>query len=177
MDNLIKVLTEFEGIIGTIIGVLVGSVTSYFQNNSGKIKAFFTEAHYSYQLVEDDGIGGEKVIILEDEEKATTFNFYSSIELYNSSNTKKNLRDIKLFIEMKKNKEYLKLQLDDGLATSFDILNIEAKTIVEYTIYAGANNSEERKKIFENKLKNLYIEYKDTNGRRHKFKIRPLTRK
>lgn len=179
MDNVIKIITalkEFEGIIGTLLGILLGTIISYFQNNYGKINIFQTESEYYFsetRLVtmnhDDTRIVTEKV---GNGDRSSEFNFRSNIEIYNSSNTRKVLRNIRLCVESNKGFEYKKLYTDSHEA--FEVLNIEAKTITSYNIYSNESRSKNTEGLFFNKIDTVYIEYENTKGKTHRLEVENL---
>ncbi|ALV20777.1 hypothetical protein [Carnobacterium antarcticum] len=168
-DNLITLLKEFEGIIGTLLGIVVGTVISYIQNNTGKIKIFLTESKYYF--TESNLDGNDRVIYIEKKDGTNShdFDFASNIEIYNSSNTRKILRNIKLFIETTNGIEYKKLFVENN--NFFDVLNVEAKSIVRYHIYAHEDRFAETESIFLNEIIALYIEFENEKGKKQRYKI------
>lgn len=170
MDNLIRILKEFEGIIGTLLGIVVGTVISYLQNNTGKIKIFLTESNYYF--TESNIDKNDRVTYTEKKDGTNShdFDFSSNIEIYNSSNTRKILRNIKLFIETTNGIEYKKLFVENN--DFFDVLNLEAKSIVSYHIYAHEDRFAKSENIFLNEIIALYIEFENEKGKKQKYKIK-----
>lgn len=162
-------LAELEGIIGTILGIIVGAMVSYFQTNFGRIKGFFEGSKYYFNveiLDENDTVVKKKML---NGINSTQFIFFSKLDLYNSSNTKKILRNIKFCVET--NKGTLYEELTDENLNTLQILNLDAKSIVTFPIFISLLRNSERELIFTNEISSLYLEYENEKGKKKRVKI------
>lgn len=161
-----------DGIIGTVVGLIVGAIISHFQTNYGKIQISFLNPTYYFEKVElnkDDRVVYEKTV---ENRNAHMFYFDSVIELYNSANSRKILRNIKLCIETNKGNKYYDIYTDNG--TPFKSLNIDAKSIVTHDIVTKIERSARVEKLFEDKILSVYLVYNDEKNKKNKMKIESI---
>lgn len=96
MESLITFISKFEGTIGTLLGVIITFIFTQLTKKIGKIEFYFNEYEYKYWRIYEGRIEN-----LENEfiEKAENYDYKFRIELYNSSESIKILRDLKIGIK------------------------------------------------------------------------------
>ena len=95
---MIEFIKSFEGIIGTVIGVLLGSLISFFSKKYGRISYFVNSIEIRFEKNIDGSI--EKMPLDIETQYAS---LKLDIDIYNSSDSIKVIRDIKLRFESKTN--------------------------------------------------------------------------
>ena len=171
MDILNIIKDNFSAIIG-VIGTLVGVFIVFILNKisrSGKIKIFQNEIKYTFS--ERDGFGGSKPT-RKITNKTDSLHIDLNIEIYNSSEERKIMRDIKFIV--KSNKKEIKTKILDSSTTRFgagqfitdslELLNINPKEIIQKKI--GVSAKENFQEFLDS---NWYITYKN-----HKQKIKKI---
>ena len=152
---MIEFIRTFEGIIGTIIGVILGSVITIITKRSGKISCYTNSVLMDYKTVEN-GVLRE----IDNNEIPELGSINIEIDIYNGTDLEKVIRDIKLNFKAK-NIEFNKVVND---LTSLQIvfsrheyealkfINIPSRKLVKINIGTSFEENE-LKKILNDKFK------------------------
>lgn len=89
---MLEYIKEFEGIIGALGGVIVTTLINEYLKSKGKIKLYYDGLEKKFLK---QGSYGE-IIESDSEIGAERFNYSFNIQLYNPSDVKRILRDIKI---------------------------------------------------------------------------------
>lgn len=86
------------GIGGTLLGTISGAVLGYYFNKLGKISVYLKSWNESFYSIIQDGMGGHRKA----KENPDHFEYKMTLEIYNSSNTPKIVRDVRIVFRKKK---------------------------------------------------------------------------
>lgn len=139
MTNLIAFVSKFEGIIGALMGVVATLITTQLIKNLGRVEFYFNE--YQDKLWRFDR-GGIEILDKSDAIKADYYDYKFKIELYNSSESIRILRDLKIGFQLEEKIIYGKLNNSDktihdefrNTTHELNVINIPPKQIVELNI-------------------------------------------
>lgn len=92
MTNIIEVLSKFEGIIGTLLGVIITLIMTQVIKKLGRTYFYFTEWENSYYGGDNSGFYGE----VSDVTKADSYYYKFKLQIYNNLEINKVYRDIKI---------------------------------------------------------------------------------
>ena len=168
MNDLITFISKFEGIIGALMGVVATLITTQLIKNLGRIEFYFNE--YEDKLWRFDR-GGIEILDKSDTIKAEYYDYKFRIELYNSSESIRILRDLRIGFQLEDKFIYGKLNNSDEIihdkfrntTHELNIINIPPKQIVEINIEGNIKK--------ENLTDNLNIKEVLFFAKDHKNKI------
>lgn len=175
MEYFVSFIKEFEGIIGALLGVIITMLMNEYLKTKGNIKYYFENLTINYMARGKYG-NYSNVDKSEDYERVE---YGLDIQLYNTSESRKILRDIKLqFVSSDGTVEAIPEdrsteRMSGGLSTSnpLKIININPKEIVEIRVRGSFYDN-----IFDvKKLKNIekiYMTAKDSNDKKIKKLIK-----
>lgn len=95
MDNFIEVLSKFDGIVGTLLGVALTFVLTDYIKRMGKLQFFITEKCVKFKIKQKSSYGETIYEETTDKREANFFEVELFVEIYNSSDTQNILRDVK----------------------------------------------------------------------------------
>jgi hypothetical protein len=169
MSEVVEMITKFQGILGAIIGVIATLIATNFLKNLGKTYFYFHGWNIEY--IKYDKSGGREPSNLNEAEYC---NYFFEMEIINTSENLKALRDIKVKF-YNSNKLLLEtIPYDDstkrvwtGGNTSdpLKIINLPAKLMVHYKV-SGDIQEEDLKKL--KNYNKIYLEAFNHRGKRIK---------
>jgi len=170
MQVVIKILSEFQGIIGATVGVIATLIVTSIIKNLGKIYIYFHGWEIKFHKM--DGVGGSITSKLEE---ASSCSYFFEMEIMNSSELPKSLRDIKVKFYNRENKllvEFIpqdestrKVSAGGSKIDPIKIINISSKQMIYFNV-SGYIKAENIKNL--NKWKKVYFEAFDNRGRKVK---------
>lgn len=121
MHDLIIILKEFEGIMGTILGSVTTLIVTDLLRKIGKLKLYLIEWRGVYYSNSELG----EIVLAKDDKNLYNFGFSYILQVYNKSDTPKIMRNFK--VKFYKNKEVFSLIPYDDSTRSYQnhILHIE----------------------------------------------------
>lgn len=90
---MIEFIKSFEGIIGTVIGIILGSLITLITKRSGKILCYLNSVKLTFQKLE---LGMMNTVTKDDNPQLGIMDF--EIELFNGSDTPKIIRGLKVSV-------------------------------------------------------------------------------
>jgi len=168
MSSLILVIEKFEGIIGALLGVVVTMLMNEYLKSKGKIRFYFQDFKLKY--LEKNSEGGYEECEKEKDYTLVRYNF--KVQLYNSSENRKILRDIKIVFVGNKGTIYNIVQNTDSRRVNFDrlisddvnIINLNPKEIIEIGLEGQISKSSGDIKILRD-IDKIYLIAKDSKDR------------
>lgn len=168
MDNFLSVIEKFEGIIGTLLGVMMTLILTEVFKKMGRMKFYKKSLDVGYEIRERDSWGHEVIKIVNNKNEASFFKTELTLEIYNSSDTPKILRDVKLVFYNGKSK-MLSADLDDKsterIAASslrrdkMGLINIKPKEIMSVSLVYYCHDQDVLGQI--KKSDKIYLESRD----------------
>lgn len=156
--NTVNLIKEFDGIIGGIIGAVAGSVSilliTQLQKTFGRLHIYLNNWNAEFKT---QGRTGEHIKAGPDD-KLCQYEFSFELELYNSSDNFKIMRDvricferngIKLFEDFPYISNIQELFMSQFAAEQLRVINVEPKKIVHFDLYGniGENHLEQIKNV------------------------------
>ena len=92
MEKFISIIKEFEGIIGALLGVIITMLMNEYLKEKGNIKYYFDNLTINYKARGNYG----NYMDVDKGEDYEGVEYRLDIQLYNTSESRKILRDIKL---------------------------------------------------------------------------------
>ena len=86
------------GIGGTLLGTLSGAILGYYFNKLGKISVYLKTWNELFYSVIHDKMGGRNIV----KENPDHYEYKMTLEIHNSSNTPKIIRDVRIAFRKKK---------------------------------------------------------------------------
>lgn len=177
-SEIISLLKDFEGIIGTLLGTLLGAVGTVlltrFLQNTGKITLYPEEVVFSFKKPNDLGDSIEVTDASQSEYGSLIF----PIQLYNSSEILKALRGFKIvftdndkdtiFTTTPKDESTRKFSAARHIRETLSIVNILPKQIVRYEIYSFLSKND-CEKLSE--CKYVFLEFHEPDNKRKRCLI------
>jgi len=170
MQVVIKILSEFQGIIGATVGVIATLIVTSVIKNLGKIYIYFRDWGIEFYKM-----GGAGDHIISEIKEACYCSFSFEMEVMNSSELPKALRDIKVRFYNINNKllaesipqdeSTRKVSMSGSRIEPIKIVNLPSKQMVYFDI-SGYIKTENIKDL--NKWKKVYFEAFDNRGRKVK---------
>lgn len=170
MQVVIKILSEFQGIIGATVGVIATLIVTSVIKNLGKIYIYFRDWGIEFYKM---GGGGDHIISEINEARYCSFSF--EMEIMNSSELPKALRDIKVRFYNSDNKLLVesipqdestrKISTGGSRIEPIKIINLPSKKMIYFNV-GGYIKTENIKNL--NKWKKVYFEAFDNRGRKVK---------
>ncbi len=168
MENVIYIIKEFEGIMGALLGVIITMLMNEYLKSKGNIKYYFDNFNINYMGVDEEGTCTE----IGKEKEYTTIEYEANIQIYNTSESIKILRDIKMQFVSKdiiiestpRDKSTSRKYAGGFTSDEINIVNLKPKEILEIRIEGYIHKCS--KDI--NKLKNIdkvYMIAKDSNDK------------
>ncbi|WP_054956489.1 hypothetical protein [Paenibacillus dakarensis] len=168
MDKILLVVEKFEGIIGALLGVMMTLILTEIFKKMGKLKFYKKSLDIGYEIRERDSWGQEVNKNVDNKYGANFFGIELTLEIYNSSDTPKILRDVKLAFYNGKHK---KLSVDpEDKSTEryaaasmwrdkFGLINIKPKEIISVSLVYHCNDQDTLNQI--KKSNKVYLESRD----------------
>ena len=173
MDNLITFISKFQGIFGTLLGVTVTFVITQLSKRLGKLYFYFYDYSLVYYGKREDNTYGP----IEDINKANSCYYKLRIQLYNSSEIIKVLKDFQIqfiledkIVYSKPNNDNEKIQYTHHSEyKDFNFINILPKQLIEINLNGSIRDSD---MIEISKLKKIYLITKNHKNRNTKKLIK-----
>lgn len=168
MEYLFSNIKEFDGIIGALLGVITTMLMNEYLKSKGKIKYYFDNIDIRYMGTEESGFYQE----FGKEKDYEAIEYTLNIQIYNTSESRKILRDIKIqlisgeFIEETIPIDSSKTRSYAGGSTcgKIKIININPKEILEIKIDGYISNCDINVKNFKN-IDKVYMLAKDSDDK------------
>lgn len=168
MEYVFSVVKEFEGIIGALLGVVVTMLMNEYLKAKGRLKYYFTDFSINHMGVDDVGT----YRCFDKESDYTSIEYEFKFQIYNTSESKKILRDIKIqFISdeleirvVPKDSSTRRGYAGGFTCDSIGVINLNPKEILEMKVegYIGSQDTDIKK------LKNIekiYMVAKDSDDK------------
>lgn len=171
--SIIDLIKDFEGIIGTLLGVFLGSVITSISQKTGRI--YFCLNRWDFNLYKLTGDARE--ITVKDVSECKVGKYILEADFFNSSNIPKGLRNIRIVFEGNGFKhEYEALDSDTRRPTSpistradkMKILTIQPKQLVQVNLEGRIDNKTE----LQNLVKHSKVFLKALNHKNKEYKWR-----
>lgn len=171
MNNIGEIISNFEGIIGALLGVIVTLILTHILKHFEQIKFYIVDFEI-YFKTDNDGWGTN---VMPSKDEAKQIEIHSQIEIYNGAEIPKVLREIK-FCFYKNTNLIVSVTPDDKATTEefaefgyyrdklFNI-NLPSKQIIAINIIKFLNEKETKQ---VKKCNRVYLEAKDHNGKMYK---------
>jgi len=173
MQVVIRILSGFQGIIGATVGVIATLIVTSIIKNLGKIYIYFRDWEIKFHKM--DGTGG---FITSKLEEASSCSYSFEMEIMNSSELPRALRDIKVKFYNSDNKLLVesipqdestrKVSTGGSRIEPIKIINLPSKQMIYFNV-SGYIKTENIKNL--NKWKKVYFEAFDNRGRKVKRMI------
>lgn len=170
MQVVIKILSEFQGIIGATVGVIATLIVTSVIKNLGKIYIYFR--NWGIKFYKMSGVGDH---IISEIKEASYCSYSFEMEIMNSSELPKALRDIKVRFYNSDNKLLVesipqdestrKVSTGGSRIEPIKIINLPSKQMIYFNV-SGYIKTENIKNL--NKWKKVYFEAFDNRGRKVK---------
>ena len=170
MQVVIKILSEFQGIIGATVGVIATLIVTNIIKNLGKTYIYFRDWEIKFKKI--DGVGG---FITSEFEEASSCSYSLEMEIINSSELPKALRGIKvrfynsdnkfLVESIPQNESTRKVSTGGSKIDPIKIINLPSKQMIYFNV-SGYIKNEDLKNL--NKWRKVYFEAFDNRGRKIK---------
>lgn len=174
IDDVIRILTEFEGIIGALLGAIGTLICTHILKNKGKCIVNIKSDEVKCNSIDDWGTETIKPI-----EDADNLSIKFELELYNTSEIPKYLKDFKLCIKDINNKDLALLDLYDSstgrwasaseIYDYIDYINVMPKLFQKKELHCTVHLDENEQ---VRKMNNLYLNYIDSNNKMKSIKIK-----
>ncbi|EKQ56255.1 MULTISPECIES: hypothetical protein [unclassified Clostridium] len=166
MDNLIAFISKFEGIIGALMGVVATLITTQLIKNLGKLYFYFYDYDIKYYGQNEYHIHSE----MDDLSKSNSCHYRVRMQLYNSSETIKVLKDMKIefvlgeksIINKPNNEENVVKRAGFNDYKDFNFINIPPKELIEIKING---NIHDNNMIKMGNIKKIYFIAKNHKNR------------
>lgn len=183
MEKFISIIKEFEGIIGALLGVIITMLMNEYLKEKGNIKYYFDNLTINYKARGNYG----NYMDVDKGEDYEGVEYRLDIQLYNTSESRKILRDIKLqFIgsegtieDIPKDRSTERVSGGISIRDSLKIININPKEIVEIKVggsfyHFNCDDINDIKKL--NNIEKIYMMAKDSNDKKVKKLIKDYTK-
>ncbi|MCY8856472.1 hypothetical protein [Bacillus atrophaeus] len=170
MNNIGEIISDFEGIIGALLGVIVTLILTHILKHFGAIKFYIVG--FEINFISDNDDWGTNINSSKNE--AMQAEIQSQIEIYNGAEIPKVLREIE-FCFYKNTNLIVSVTPDDKATEEYakfgyyrDMLfniNLPSKQIIDINLIKFLNE-EETKQV--KKCNRVYLEAKDHNGKFYK---------
>ncbi len=170
MKEILDIALKFQGIIGATVGVIATLIVTSLIKNLGKIYTYFRS--WEIKFLKMTGTGGVATSLFEE---ASYCDYSFEMEIINTSESPKALRDIKVRFYSNKNKLLAEsIPKDESTRRTsagtiktdqIKIINLPSKQMVYFKII-GSMRGKELKNL--NKWKKVYLETLDNRGRKVK---------
>lgn len=179
MDNILLIIEKFEGIIGALLGVIITMIMNEYLKSKGKIKFYFDNYKTRYMGRNEECCYAE----VEVEEEYETFEYDFNMQLLNTSENKKILRDIKLQFQIQgivfestpKDKDTNRRYAGGYKSDEINIINLKPKEITDIKV-EGYISKREMDIIQLKDIDKVYFVAKDGNDKTVKKIIKDFTR-
>jgi hypothetical protein len=172
MNDIIKIVESFEGIIGALLGVIVTLMLTQVLKHWGGIKTYILE--WTKTFTWEDGWGGQETT---DINEAHTVKLNLQIEIYNGADVPKILRDIKF--SLYKGNEFLlsvipndqsTMKVSAGAARVDPLVNINIPPKQIITIDISSYLSKDNFQAYKDST-SIFLEMKEHNNKKIKVKL------
>ncbi|MDU4889785.1 MAG: hypothetical protein E6344_07345 [Clostridium sp.] len=179
MEYVISFIKEFEGIIGALLGVIITMLMNEYLKSKGKIKYYFDNFVIRYMATDNEGCYGS----VEKEAAYESIEYEFNMQIYNTSESKKILREIKiqfisdeLEIETTPKDSSTSRKYGGGyVCDSINIININPKEILEISIEGYIDICESDIKKLKN-INKVFMLAKDSNDKTIKKLIKDYSK-
>lgn len=179
MNTIIEIIKNYEGIIGALLGVIVTTILNEYLKSKGKINFYFLNFNRCFK---GRGILGEYCEVY-DVENADSFEYEFEIQIYNSSDVNKIIREFEIefiCIDNRKiystphNKDTIREYAGGFKTDELKILNLKPKEIIDFNICGYIWDEEILKSLAYIRKVNLIM--KDSNNKLIKKVIKDFTK-
>lgn len=168
MEELFKTIKAFEGIVGALLGVIITMLMNEYLKSKGKIKYYYENIDIKYRGRDEYGC----YIEIGNEKDYENIEYEFKFQLYNTSESKKILRDIKIkFVSgnsvietIPKDSNTRRAYAGGFTCDEINIINVNPKEIIEVNIEGYLSKSTEDIKKFKS-IDKVYMLAKDSNNR------------
>lgn len=147
MDNLIKLLLEFEGIVGAVLGSVATLIATELLKSRGKVKLYLKEFQGIYQTYGDVGAGQRG----KTDNDFYGYNLKYTFQIYNGTDLPRIMRDFKVdfykgdkivYSDVPKNEETRRYSQHFSNVDEMEISNIYPREIqiLKHSIYISSEN-------------------------------------
>jgi len=169
----LKVLNEYDGIIGTILGVVATLITTDWLQHRGKLNIFIMKWTGKYETYYDVGCSHKG------KEETDLYGYCNEfeIEVYNSSSIPKIMRNVKIeFYDNKELKYSNEIKDEDTrrytshitTIDKFEVINFKPKEVVKLKL---SNYIHEDELIEIEGTNRIFLTYVDENNKKNKILI------
>lgn len=167
-NGLINILTQYEGIIAALLGAVVGFSINEISKRIGKLRVYTKK--YELQNLKSDMF--KEYTFVETIEKSDTFGSNMNLQIYNSCNVQKVIRDIYITIECKDKTKFKFIPWIQGEKTrQLDYMVVNPKEFKEIQIYGYIDKKDEAYFNSLDKINSIHIIAKYPNGKQFKRKL------
>jgi hypothetical protein len=166
MENIILIIKEFEGILGTILGSITTLIVSDLLRKKGKLKTYLIEWQGKYETFRDVGCSR----LGKEDSDFYDYSFSYTLQVYNKSDTPKIMRNFKVKFYKEKREMFSFIPNDEATrkfsshayyVDRMEVINIKPKEI-QVLKQSGYINYEELNSIEESsKVELIYYDEKD----------------
>ncbi|APQ73946.1 hypothetical protein RSJ22_12105 [Clostridium botulinum] len=173
MDYLITIISKFEGILGAVLGSVATLIATNLIKSLGKIKFYFYD--YEIKYYGENEIG--EISIINDQSKAEYCSYKVRMQVYNSSEVVKPLKDFQIEFKSDDKAIYSKPKnngetIDHGVYyeyKDFNLINILPKHLTEINL-TGMITKQDMK--YFSKVNEIYFIAKDYKNKKIKQLIK-----
>lgn len=173
MEDVLQILNDFQGIIGTILGTVATLVVTDILKKKGKLRIYLPKYKVKYDSYDSVGCFSDG----DEKSRFYGFSMKYTIQVYNQSDSPKIMRDFHLVFFKDKKEIYSIVPKDEGTrrysshissVDEMEISNVSPKEIqvMDHSVY-----------FFEGEMHNIEganlveLQYRDEKNRKRKFVI------
>lgn len=179
MDGIIDVIKNYEGIIGALLGVIVTTILNEYIKSKGRVNFYFLNYKNRFMSTDDYGFYGET----NDIENSKGFEYEFEMQLYNSSDINKIIREIEIEFICKNGvittKAYdestRRVESSRMIKDELKVINIRPKEIIVLTISGHLNKGDENILMLKD-IKRINLKAKDYRDKPIKKLIKDFSR-
>ncbi len=173
--SIIDLIKDFEGIIGTLFGVFLGSIITLISQKTGRI--YFCLNKWDFNLYKSTGDSRE--IVVTEVSECQFGKYVLEADFFNSSNIPKGLRNIRIIFEGNGFKhEYESLDSDTRKLTSslstraekMKILTLQPKQLIQVNLEGRINDKTELQNLV--KHSKIFLKALDHKNKEFKWRIK-----
>ena len=172
MEIVFRILQEYDGIIGEVLGVIATLITTDWLSQKGKLNLYIMTCENEYNTYGDVGCykGGK--------EKTDFYGYENQVklEIYNGSNNPKIMRNIKIRYYKNNIEKYVVIPKDESSARisearciikdEIEVINFRPKEVMELKISNYIHEKDLEKIEMCNRI---YLTYNDEKNRKRKI--------
>lgn len=172
--NWLDVILKFDGIIGAVAGVVATLITTEIIKSFGRIKFYFYDCIFEYSGVNKEH-GFE--MLVEDAKEADSCDYKIRMQLYNSSESIKVLKDFQIEFVLENRNVYNKPHNEDEFVkragfveyTDFNLVNVPPKKMIEIKLTGSVSNED---MVEFSNMKSIYLCANNHNNKKVKQLIK-----